>query len=238
MMTKNNSMFKSYSEFIYESEKVKVNKEVREYTLTHKNDAVFELKGDDFIRQFSVTPYKGETIKKLRESHDKLIRALDTLNVESMYSAIQNADRVNYNYGDVFSDKFSLKAVTSLELNLTDDQKTILNSSEKDFLLNDFSHLDKNTKDEIIKELRDRCEITACVLEALFYYIRTTDKDEYYDRKNAEEILEEYEDSIGKAKEEYSFVERGPFSKEGTEEPLKYDSKITGIVKRMVLNFT
>jgi hypothetical protein len=60
--------------------------------------------------------------------------------------------------------------------------------------------------------MRERAEILCVVIEALFYYIRAIDLDNFYQGESKEEILEKYQESVEKAAKEASFSFEGPFS--------------------------
>lgn len=204
--------FLTFEKYLLESENVKLDKDLREYTLTHKSDSFFLIKSKDFFREFSVTPYSGEIIKVLPDVQKKLEKAIETLNVNDLYSSIIKAEVVSYDYGKVFTSKFTLSSVPDLTLHLQPEQLDVLNSSEREFLLNNFSQLNREAKDLIISEMRDRAEILCVVIEALFYYIRTIDLDNFYQGKSREEILETYQEAIEKASKEASFSFEGPFA--------------------------
>jgi hypothetical protein len=204
--------FLTFEKYLLESENVKLDKDLREYTLTHKSDSFFVIKAKDFFREFSVTPYSGEITKVLPDVQKKLEKAIETLNVDELYSSITKAEVVSYDYGKVFSSKFTLTSVPDLTLHLQPEQLDVLNSSEREFLLNNFSQLNREAKDLIISEMRERAEILCVVIEALFYYIRTIDLDNFYQGESREEILENYQDAIEKAAKEVSFSFDGPFS--------------------------
>lgn len=209
-----------------ESENVKLEKPLREYILTHMNDARFQLKSDDFFREFSVTPYKQETLDKLRKLHDDLQNAVKDSNVEQMFTAVSSAELIPYTFGNIFPVKFSLKIIPDLIVGLEPDQKRSLDASEREFLANSFSSLNKEIKDSIIYILRERGEVLLAVIEALFYYIRIIDKDNYYRGMNSEEIIEEYEAVLEKAAENGSFSYEGPFSSIVTKSSVSADTEI------------
>lgn len=195
-----------------ESENIKLDKQLREFELTHKSDALFSVKSTDFQKEFFVTPYNSESLKLLPEIEEKLEKAIESLNVNDLYSAITAAERVPYTYGSIFTSVFSLKAVPGLTTEIDPELQRILNSSEKEFLMNNFEQLNKDNKDLIINELRDRAELLCIVIEALFYYVRSIDKDKFYNGMSSDEILEKYEEEVDKASKEVSFSFEGPFS--------------------------
>ena len=195
-----------------ESENVKLDKQLREFELTHKSDALFSVKSADFQKEFFVKPYNSESLKVLPEIEEKLEKAIESLNVNDLYSAITAAERVPYTYGNLFTSVFSLKAVPGLTTEIDPELQRILNSSEKEFLMNNFEQLNKDSKDLIIHELRDRAELLCVVIEALFYYVRSIDKDKFYNGMSSDEVLEKYEEEVDKASKEVSFSFEGPFS--------------------------
>ena len=195
-----------------ESVNIKLDKQLREFELTHKSDALFSVKSTDFQKEFFVTPYNSESLKVLPEIEEKLEKAIESLNVNDMYSAITAAERVPYTYGNIFTSVFSLKAVPGLTTEIDSELQRVLNSSEKEFLMNNFGQLNKDNKDLIINELRDRAELLCIVIEALFYYVRSIDKDKFYDGMSSDEVLEKYEEEVDKASKEVSFSFDGPFS--------------------------
>jgi hypothetical protein len=201
----------SYNDFLKEEETVKMDSELREYTLTHMKDDRFQLKSKNFFKEFSVLPYKGELVEPLKQVHGELVKAIDTSNVENLYKAIKKAESIPYSYGGIFTSNYSLSEVPEFSTSLDVDQQRSLGSSEREFLLNNFSRLGKNIKDEVIETLRERAEVLCSVIEALFYYIRTIDKENFYKGMNSEEIVEEYQTVIEKASKEVSFSFKGPF---------------------------
>ena len=218
-------MIKSYENFIKETETVKTDKELREYTLTHMNDDFFQLRSKDFFKEFNVTPYKKEVLEKLKDAYDNLVEAVESEKVERLYSAVTKAELLDFNYGKVFQTKFSLVNIPELDANLSNEQKNTLATSEKDFLLNDFSQLPTKTKNEIIRQLSDRAEVLCCVIEALFYYVRKIDKDNYYDGLSRDEVIEAYDEVIEKASKDEHFSFEGPFSDIVTRAEIDQDSE-------------
>lgn len=215
----------SFDKFLLEAETVKLDKDLREYVLTHVNDALFKLKSSDYYKEFSVTPYKKETLDSLKNAQSYLEKSIKDLNVEEMYDKVIKAELVPYTYGNVFTSKFSLKTVPDISMSLEPEQQRALASSEKEFLMNNFSSLNKPTKDNIIAELRERAEVLCAVIEALFYYIRTIDTDNFYKGMNTDEIVETYEEQIKKSSKEASFSFEGPFSDPATRSHLVEDSR-------------
>ena len=222
---KETEMFRSYKEFINESEKIKVEKELREFTLTHLHDAIFQLRGKDFSKEFSVFPYKDETREKLKNTFNRLVDAISQESVERLYDTVLSAEKIDYKYGNVFSSKFSLISIPEIDVHLTDEQKNTLKTSEREFLLNDYSGLQKSTRDDIVEELIHRAQILCCVIDALFYYIRKIDKKNFYNGLSVDEIVDEYEKSIKKSSKEQSFSYDGPSSVPTIMTPLQPDSK-------------
>jgi hypothetical protein len=220
----------SFQDFLGEEEKVKLDKDLREYTLTHMKNDRFQLKSDNFFKEFSVLPYKSEIQESLRKAHSKLEKAIDSMNAEELYSAVLTAESAPYDYGGIYTSHFSFSQIPSLMTSLDADQQQALASSEREFLLNNFSQLGKSIKDEILESLRERAEILCCVIEALFYYIRTIDKDNYYQGMNSEEIVEEFETQIEKSSKEASFSFRGPFADNSGESDLS-DTSTTAFWK-------
>lgn len=207
----------SYDEYLNEEEKVKMDRELREYTLTHMKDDRFQLKSSDFFKEFSVLPYKGDLMGKFHKVHKDLADAIETLNVQELYSAVSQAESLPYTYGNVYTTKYTLSEVPELTTSLDSNQLQALGASEKEFLLNNFSQLGKSIKDEIIETLRERAEVLCSVVEALFYYVRTIDKENFYEGMDATEIAEEYQKQVEKSSKEASFSVKGPYTDpEGT----------------------
>ena len=92
-------------------------------------------------------------------------------------------------------------------------------------MINNFSSLNKSVKDSIIRELRDRAEILCAIIEALFYYVRIVDTENYYKGMNSDEIIEEYETIIKKVAKEVSFSVEGPFADSIAKSSLAEDSR-------------
>jgi hypothetical protein len=204
--------FKSFYDFLNESENVKLDKDLREYALSHLSDSLFSVKSKDFQKEFSVKPYNSESMKVLPEIQKSLDEAIESGNVNDLYSAITKAERVPYTYGNLFSSTFSLKSIPSLSLEIDPELQRVLVSSEKEFLMNNFEQLNRETKDSIINEMKHRAELICVVIEALFYYVRSIDKDKFYNGMSADEILEAYSDQVEKSSKEVPFSFEGPFS--------------------------
>lgn len=207
--------FLTYQKF-NENEKVKTNKLVREFTLTHLNDSLFKVKSDDFQREFSVEPYDKSLSLNLREVYHDLLDSISTESVSEIYSEIKQAEKIKYNFGDIFSSDFSLVSIPGLDIHLTDKQQEILKSSEENFLKNEFPKLPKSVKNDIIDELMDRGEIICVVIEALFYYLRKNNNDDFYNGQTSEEIIEDYEAVIKTSSKELTFSFDGPSSSPDT----------------------
>jgi hypothetical protein len=219
-------MISTFNQFISESDNIKVEKELREYTLSHINDAAFQLKSKNFFKDFSVIPYKKETTDKLKSQFEKLIDAIEKQDVYKLYDVIIKAQSIDYSYGNVFPTKFTLSIIPEIDINLNDDQLAALKSSEREFLLNNFSQLSKDTRTEILDELLTRAEVFACVIEALFYYIRTINKDDFYDGMSIDEIIDTYEKSIKEASKTKSFSFTGPSSNPDMQTDINDESKV------------
>jgi len=203
--------FLAFDKF-FESEKVTLERNLREYVLTHKSDDNFQLKSNDLLKEFSVLPYKSETIEKLKTLHTKLVNSIQTLEIKELYSSIIQAESIPYDYGNIYPTKFSLKEVPELMTSLDDNQLEDLKKSSREFLLNNFSQLGKDIRDSIVDELKERAEVLCVVLEALFYYIRTKDKDNFYEGENIDEIMEKYQEAINSASKVAGFSADTPVS--------------------------
>lgn len=215
----------TYEDFLRETENVNVQKQLREFTLTHKQDDTFELKSSDFQKVFSVEPYKNEVLEKLKNAFNRLIDSIEQEDVNTLYDRVTSAERLDYKYGNVFPIKFSLISVSEIDMHLTDEQKTALTTSEKEFLLNSYSQLPKSVRTDIIKELTERAQVLCCVIEALFYYIRNEDKNNYYNGLATDEIIEEYEKAIKESSKKIRFSYEGPSSDDEKMVPLDAESK-------------
>jgi hypothetical protein len=199
-----------FDEFLNEEEKVKLDRELREYTLNHINDDRFQLKSDDYYKEFSVLPYKAELLDKMKSVHEQLVESIEKMNIQDLYKAIYRAESLPYPYGNAFTSKYTLSIVPELLPSLDADQKQALANSEQEFLLNNFSQLGKEIKDQVLETMRERAEVLCAIIEALFYYVRTIDKDNFYQGMNTEELIEEYDAAIEKASKETSFSYDGP----------------------------
>ena len=215
--------FKNYHQFLSESN-VKLDKELREYALEQKSDALFSVKSASFQKEFQVTPYNSESLKLLPDIQDSLEKAVETLDVNDLYNSITRAERVPYSYGNIFSSPFNLKNIPGLSIHLQPEQQKDMESSEREFLMNSFSGLNRETKDLVIDSLRDRAELLCVAIQALFYYIRTIDTDKFYQKMDVDEILETYQEEIDQASEKESFSFEGPYSKLENDESIKDDS--------------
>lgn len=218
-------MILDYTQFILESKDDINNKKVlHEYVISHMHDSIFQIKSDDFYKEVDVAPYKSETLDKLKKAYNDLLNVLQKEHVNDLYQAVTSAERINYNYGNVLP-KFSLITIPEIEMNLTEEQIDLLKSSEREFLLNTFSQLDKGMRTDIIQELTEHGEVLACVIEALFYYIRTINKDDFYNGMNHEEILDDYKERIKEVSKELHFSYEGPFDDYSSKSKLTEDSK-------------
>ena len=56
--------FLAFDKF-FEAEKVTLERNLREYVLAHQGEDKFQLKSNDLLKEFSVLPYKSETVEKL-----------------------------------------------------------------------------------------------------------------------------------------------------------------------------
>jgi hypothetical protein len=203
--------FLAFDKF-FESEKVTLERNLREYVLTHRGEDRFQLKSDDLLKDFSVSPYKSETVEKLKSIYNRLVNSIQTLDIKDLYSSIIEAESIPFDYGNIYPMKFSLKEVPELMTSLDDDQLNDLKKSPREFLLNNFSQLGKDIRDHIVDELHERAEVLCVVLEALFYYIRTKDKDNFYEGENTDEILEKYQGAIDNASKSVGFSANTPVS--------------------------
>lgn len=203
--------FLAFDKF-FETEKVTIERNLREYVLTHMGADRFQLKSDDLLKDFSVIPYKSETIEKLKTIHNKLVNSIQTLDIKDLYSSVMEAETIPYEYGNIYQTKFKLSEVPELMTSLEDEQIESLKKSSREFLLNNFSQLGKDIRDSLVDELKERAEVLCVVLEALFYYIRTKDKDAFYEGQNADEILEEYQKVIDNAQKTAQFSADSPVS--------------------------
>lgn len=215
----------SYYDFIVESEKISIDKDLREYTLTHVNADKFNLRGDNLYKEFSVLPYKKETLDELKKIHTMLANAIDELDIQDLYKAVTKSDLSVYDFGKIYTTKFSLNDIPELSTTLEPEQQQALASSEREFLLNNYSQLPKAIRDSIVDELRERAEVLCVVIEALFYYVRLIDKDNFYNGKTGEEIIEEYQECIDKAIKEQQFSVDGPFTDMKSKIPVSTDSE-------------
>lgn len=215
----------NFHQFLSESN-VKLDKELREYALEQKSDALFSVKSESFQKEFQVTPYNSESLKLLPDIQDSLENSIETLNVNDLYNSITRAERVPYSYGNIFSSPFNLKNIQGLSIHLQPEQQRDMESSEREFLMNSFSSLNRETKDLVISSLRDRAELICVAIQALFYYIRTTDTSKFYQKMSVDEILETYQEEIDQASEKESFSFEGPYSEIENSEAVKDDSTI------------
>jgi hypothetical protein len=173
---------------------------------------LFSVKSLSFQKDFSVTPYNNESIKILPDIQDSLEEAISSLDVNDLYNSITKAERVPYSYGNIFPSTFTLKSVPELNMKLQPEQQRNMESSEREFLMNSFSGLNREIKDLIIDSMRDRAEILCVVIQALFYYLRTIDSSKFYQKMSSHEILDLYKEEIVKTSKKESFSFEGPFS--------------------------
>lgn len=215
--------FMKYEQFL-ESKNVKLDPEVREYKLKNIKGAQYELESPEFSKEFSVEPYKKETVSKIRTVYLELLEALDDMHVLKLYTTVNKAENIDYSYGNVFSSKFTLSSIPGLAMGLPDELSKALRTSQRDFLINEFSTLTRSQKDQIKSALRDRAEILCCVIEALFHYLRSVDKDNFYAGMSQDEIVDLYEAEIEKASEKMGFKVFGPFQNTTSETEIEDNS--------------
>ena len=216
---------KRYYDFLNEAEEIKVSKETREFILTHMHDSFFQIKSKYFFKEFSVEPYKKEIIEKLKSMFYILVEAIEKDDIIKLYDGVIKAELIDYSYGNIFNSKFSLVNIPELSVQLTDDQKKNIQTSEKEFLLNDYSGLSKKTKGDILETLSERAQVLCCVIEALFYFIRTNDKENHYNGMTLTEILEEYEKIIHDSSKDVGFSYEGPFGDKKMSSSMSDDSE-------------
>jgi hypothetical protein len=204
--------FLSYRDFLNEAENVKIDPDLREYSLTHVRESFFQLKSKDFYKEFNVMPYKNEELEKLKTALRKLEKSVESLDAVEMYTAIYDAELLTYHYGNIYNSKFELSTVPDLTIDMDSDLVNTAMNSPKEFLMNDYNKLNRGIKDQLGSELRERAEVLCCVIEALFYFLRTVDTDNFYQNMNVEEIIEEYGKVIKKAAKENTFSFEGPYS--------------------------
>lgn len=203
--------FLSYRDFLNEAENVKIDPDLREYSLTHVRESFFQLKSKDFYKEFNVLPYKNEELEKLKTALRKLEKSVESLDAVEMYTAIYDAELLTYHYGNIYNSKFELSSVPDLTIDMDADLVKTAMSSPKEFLMNDYNKLNRGVKDRLRSELRERAEVLCCVIEALFYFMRTVDTDNYYQNMNRDEIVEEYEKVIKSSSKKVTFSFEGPY---------------------------
>lgn len=203
--------FLSYRDFLNEAENVKIDPDLREYSLTHVRESFFQLKSKDFYKEFDVLPYKNEELEKLKTALRKLEKSVESLDAVEMYTAIYDAELLTYHYGNIYNSKFELSSVPNLTIDMDSDLVKTAMNSPKEFLMNDYNKLNRGVKDQLGSELRERTEVLCCVIEALFYFMRTVDTDNYYQNMNRDEIVEEYENVIKNSSKKATFSFEGPY---------------------------
>lgn len=207
--------FLNYEKF-FESEELKLKRELKEYELEYLSDDNFSLKSKNFSKNFAVQPYDKETLPKLQEIYSTTIFALERENPTDIYAKISEAETVNYKYGGVFTSHYSLFEVPELLTTINPEQKKLLEKSQFEFLKSEYEKLPKSLKNSILIEVSERAEIICCIIEALFYFVRLTDKNTYYNGLSKSEILETYQKAIDSSKEELGFRVESPTSVENS----------------------
>lgn len=205
--------FKSYDKF-FEEQDVKLEGQLREYELSHLSDDKFDLKSDTFQKNFSVKPYDKAVLPTLQDIYGAMISALHKHDAIEIFNKIKKAEGTNYKYGNVFNTPYSLRNVPTLLTTISDEQKKVMARSETEFMGSEYDKLTKSVKDSILASLKDRAEVLCCVIEALFYYVRLTDKDEYYNGMSKSEIVDEYKKALKNAAESVGFRYEGPIEEE------------------------
>lgn len=204
--------FHSFSQFLLEKE-LAVSPALKEYEVKDLGEGKFEMEKDNSPVQFSVNPIP----KDLDTYHDTLHEIVEAIMSETpykMYEVIQKIEKLPYQFGNIFSTSLSLSNVKGLDVSLTDAQRNALEASEVDFLKSEFASLPQQIKDAVLTYLRDIAEMAGVVLECLFYYTRTGDKEEFFQGKNFDELLNSYRDIIDACQEKDEIVFDGPYDSE------------------------
>ena len=206
------SKFHSFLEFIRE-EKVTVPPVLKEYVVKDLGDGKYEMQKNNSPVHFSVLPVP----KDIDTYHDIMFEIISVVksNIPSkMYETLQKIEKLPYKFGNIFSTSLSLSNVNGLDVTLTDDQRVRFNASEIDFLKSDFASLSQRLKDDLLTYLRDRLETAAVVLECLFHYTASGDKEEFFEGKNFDELLSTYNKLIDECKQKDEISFDGPYDSE------------------------
>jgi hypothetical protein len=200
----------SFNQFLLEKE-IPLSADLKEYTVNDLGEGKFSVEIDGVEKQFSVTPVP-ENLQDYKEVFFELMKSLDEENPAKMYAVIKKIENMSYDFGNMLSTSLSLSNVKELSISLTDTQKSVMMASEEEFLKSEYDSLDRNIKSSILQYLKDLAQRYAIVLEALFYYTRSGNEQDFYEGMNFETILQEYQNVIDKCSEKHGIVYDGPFS--------------------------
>ena len=201
---------KLFEEFIIEKE-IQLDDILSEYTVNDKGEGKFTVEIDGVEKQFSVIPVPDD-IDTYRDIFDDLHYAIKKSDPVKIYRVLEAIIGLPYDFGNLFSTSLSLNNVSSLMLDLTEEQRVLLQSSESEFLKEYFSTLSKSIKDSILKYLINTAQLYAIVIESLFYYMDNGKIDEFFKGMNFDAILDKYQEEVDKVKESLELNIEGPYS--------------------------
>lgn len=212
---------------LLEDEQVPLKEETLvEYELIHTGDDHFILKGNEIYKLFDVLPYETSDVELLKGIHGALIAALDRGQAYEIFKTIKYAEETTYHYGNLVPGKFTLNIVPELAVSLNDKQTESFKNSEQEFIKNNFKDLPKELKQAILSNMQLRGQLLLCSLEALFFYIRENDIDNFYDNMDKSEILSNYKRYVKEAASKLGFEMSKAYDASFPEELFTTDSKV------------
>jgi hypothetical protein len=193
--------FSNYDDFydtiskILQESRVPLTDVVRTTTLEHKGNAQFLIQGKDIHREIVVTPIPEDLGILIKKASDLATALKNDDNVE-IYRCIQEVLKFKYDFTKIMSSSLSLSNVPQMSTVCTPEQMQKIENFPAEFLKEDLPKLPRETREETVSYIRQAAEQLVCVTEALVYYTKNVDKENYYAGMNREEIVKQYEKAL------------------------------------------
>lgn len=210
---------------LLEDEQVDLEGQLVQYELIHTGEDHFILKGEELYKVFNALPYDKNEIELLKGIHGALLASLDRGNPLEIYKSIKYSEESSYDFGGLVSGKYTLNNVPELSVSLDDKQIEKFKLSEKDFIKEDLKSIGKELRQLIVKNLETRAQMLLCGLEALFFYVRENDEEDFYESMTKEEILAKYRSFVKEAASTLGFDNSKTYDAQFPEELFNTDSK-------------
>lgn len=209
--------FYSFSDFIAES-RVPISSLLSSYTVDDMGDGAvddgqFKIEGPNGTFIVSVDPVPDD-LNSYRILLRELKSALEGNIPSDLYRIVLKAQKMPFNFGNIFTTSLSLKNIKGLDMILNDTQRNALRVSELEFLKSNFASLPKPQRDSVLSYLKDLAQKAAIVLECLFYHLEKGSKQEFFEGMTYKEILKEYREAIDLCQEHHNVNYDGPFDSE------------------------